>query len=139
MRQRTIGQLRLLRWPQTALRMDHNGRQRMDTCSRDCSRQFRHEHDLLGGKDIPVEAYWGIHTSRALDNFQFSEMRLQHYPVLLRAYGSIKRAAARVNARLGLLSSEKARAIELASRELEAGLLNGHFPIDIFQGGAGTS
>jgi aspartate ammonia-lyase len=109
------------------------------TRSQDFSRTFRQEHDLLGEKDIPADAYWGIHTSRALDNFQLSGLPLNQFPVLLQAYGSVKRAGVRANARLGLLTPEKAQAIEHACSDLEAGLLNDHFPIDMFQGGAGTS
>jgi aspartate ammonia-lyase len=107
--------------------------------SQNRARGFRQEHDSLGEKDIPIDAYWGIHTSRALDNFQLSEMRLSQFPALLRAYGSIKLAAARANERLGVLTAEKAEAIESACRDLESGSLDAQFPIDVFQGGAGTS
>jgi aspartate ammonia-lyase len=107
--------------------------------TQDYSRGFRQEQDSLGEKDIPIDAYWGIHTSRALENFQISEMRVSQYPALLRAYSSIKLAAARTNARLGILDNQKAQAIERACGDLESGSLDENFPIDMFQGGAGTS
>jgi aspartate ammonia-lyase len=116
-----------------------SGDERVLLHSQDYSPGFRQEHDSLGEKDIPIEAYWGIHTSRALENFQLSEMRLSQFPALLRAYASIKLAAVRVNARLGVLNAQKAQAIERACRDLESGSLDKQFPIDVFQGGAGTS
>jgi aspartate ammonia-lyase len=103
------------------------------------SHEFRQERDSLGEKDIPIDVYWGIHTCRAMENFQFSELKLIQYPVFLRAYGAIKLAAARANAQLGVLDDRKAEAIERACGDIESGWLDDQFPIDVFQGGAGTS
>nr|WP_297356582.1 aspartate ammonia-lyase [uncultured Caldimonas sp.] len=99
----------------------------------------RHEHDFLGDKDIPADAYWGVHTSRAVENFPISGQPIGAVPDLVRALAYVKKAAARTNERLGVLNKECARAIEAACDDLLAGQLHEQFVVDVIQGGAGTS
>ncbi|MCR6727664.1 aspartate ammonia-lyase [Agrobacterium fabrum] len=99
----------------------------------------RIEHDLLGNCPIPAEAYYGIHTLRAVENFSISGMRLSDAPNLVNALAAIKEAAARSNAELGLLKGGLAGAIIQASREIRCGSLLDQFVVDLIQGGAGTS
>src|ERR1700744_288698 len=74
----------------------------------------RREHDLLGERDVPADAYWGIHTLRAVENFPITGVPVGHFPELIRSLAFVKQAAARANRRLGHLSAEKAEAIEQA-------------------------
>ncbi len=98
---------------------------------------MRIEHDMLGEKEVPATAYWGIHTQRALENFPFASGRV---PLeLIRAMAMVKRAAAGANRDLGYLPAEKATAIITACDEIMAGSLADQFPLDALQGGAGTS
>ncbi|MDL1948557.1 aspartate ammonia-lyase, partial [Acidobacteria bacterium ACD] len=99
----------------------------------------RREHDLLGERDVPEGALYGIQTLRAVENFPITGIPLSHYPVLVRSLAMVKRAAARANARLGLLDPEVAAAIEKAAQEVVDGHHHGHFVVDMVQGGAGTS
>ena len=100
--------------------------------------QTRIETDLLGKKQIPADALWGIHTARAIENFPVSG-RLVH-PELIKAYGEVKLACAQTNRQLGFWKDqEKAEAIEKACSELSSGLLIDHILVDAIQGGAGTS
>ncbi|WP_374632559.1 aspartate ammonia-lyase [Ferrovibrio sp.] len=99
----------------------------------------RLEHDSLGEKAIPADAYYGIQTQRALENFRISGIGLNHYPNLIRAFGMVKKACALANAKLGYLPLAKCEAIAAACDELIAGKLHDWFTIDVFQGGAGTS
>ncbi|MDX1810711.1 MAG: aspartate ammonia-lyase [Gammaproteobacteria bacterium] len=103
------------------------------------SGQTRMEHDLLGEKDVPRQALWGIHTLRAIENFNISGIRLDHFPEFVEALVTIKRACAVVNADLGLLDKEISNAIVSACDEIQRGLWHGHFVVDMIQGGAGTS
>ncbi len=100
---------------------------------------FRREHDLLGERDVPAGAYYGVHTLRAVENFPISGMAISAYPGLIAALACIKQAAAQANCELGLLPEEKMRAIVAACEELRAGKLHEHFVVDVYQGGAGTS
>lgn len=100
---------------------------------------YRSEHDLLGNRDVPVDAYYGVHTLRALENFPITGTAISIYPDLVRALASIKLAAARANHELGLLDQERANAIVQACEEVRAGKLNDQFVVDVIQGGAGTS
>jgi fumarate hydratase class II len=97
----------------------------------------RVERDSLGEIRVPDEALYGAQTQRAVENFPISGLRMPR--PMLRALGLIKRAAARVNADLGLLQRERAEAIARAADELVDGALDGHFPVDVFQTGSGTS
>ncbi|WLP57474.1 aspartate ammonia-lyase [Agrobacterium fabrum] len=103
------------------------------------SSPMRIEHDLLGNCPIPAEAYYGIHTLRAVENFPISGVRLSDAPNLVNALAAIKEAAARSNAELGLLKGGLAGAIIQASREIRCGSLLDQFVVDLIQGGAGTS
>lgn len=99
----------------------------------------RLEHDLLGDREIPADAYWGVHTLRAVENFPVTGTVVASYPALVRALASVKQAAAQANLDLGLLTSDKADAIIRACKDLRAGTCNEQFIVDMIQGGAGTS
>jgi aspartate ammonia-lyase len=99
----------------------------------------RIEHDLLGDKAVPIEAYYGVQTARALDNFQISGVELRLYPDVIRGLGMVKLAAARANVDCGVFSREILNGIEGACQELIEGKLHDQFRLDVFQGGAGTS
>jgi aspartate ammonia-lyase len=99
----------------------------------------RHEHDLIGDRDVPADAYFGVHTVRAVENFPITGTPISIYPDLVRSLASIKLAAARANQELGLLDASRAGAIVEACEEIRAGRLHDQFVIDVIQGGAGTS
>ncbi|MEU6124707.1 aspartate ammonia-lyase [Streptomyces sp. NPDC047123] len=99
----------------------------------------RREHDLLGDRDVPADAYWGIHSLRATENFPITGIPISVYPQLIDALAAVKEAAARANEELGLLPRAKADAIAAACREIRAGRLHDQFVVDVVQGGAGTS
>ena len=96
----------------------------------------RIEHDPLGKKAVPAGAYFGIHTQRAVENFQISGATVERE--LIKSIAIIKLAACRANSSLGLLVKKKARVIERAAREVIAGKWNEQFVVDVFQAGAGT-
>ncbi len=99
----------------------------------------RTEHDLLGEREVPASAYWGIHTLRALENFPISGVPIGVSGDLLRALALVKHAATLANRDLGLLPEVKAAAIVAACEEVAGGALRGEFVVDMIQGGAGTS
>ncbi len=99
----------------------------------------RREHDLLGDRDVPASAYYGIHTLRAVENFPITGVSISIYPEMIAALAAIKMAAARANRDLGLLDGARTEAIEAACREIMSGKLAGDFVVDVIQGGAGTS
>jgi aspartate ammonia-lyase len=99
----------------------------------------RREHDLLGDRDVPADAYYGVHTLRAVENFPISGTKISIYPDLINALASIKLAAANSNRELGLLDDARADAIIAAAEEIMAGRLHDEFVVDVIQGGAGTS
>jgi aspartate ammonia-lyase len=99
----------------------------------------RREKDLIGQREVPADAYFGIHTLRAVENFAITGSPIARHPALIRALAKVKRAAAQANLELGLLEREKAEAIVLACEEIRAGRLHDQFPVDVIQGGAGTS
>jgi aspartate ammonia-lyase len=99
----------------------------------------RHEHDSLGDRGVPADAYWGISTLRAVENFPVSGRSIGSLRSLLWGLGAVKYAAARANESLGLLDPVKSEAIQRASREVMDGLLDDEFVVDTIQGGAGTS
>jgi aspartate ammonia-lyase len=101
--------------------------------------EYRLEHDSLGEIEVPTEAYYGVQTLRAKDNFHITGMTMAHYPRLINALAYVKQAAAETNASLGLLDEEKSRAIVRACEELLSGKLHDQFVVDMVQGGAGTS
>jgi aspartate ammonia-lyase len=102
-------------------------------------RRTRVEHDLLGDRAVPDDAYYGVHTLRALENFPITGTPISIYPALVRALACIKQAAAMANHELGLLDDERTRAIVLACEEVRDGSLHDQFVVDVIQGGAGTS
>lgn len=101
------------------------------------SASTRIERDTMGELAVPVEAYYGVQTARAIENFPISSLRMPRG--VIRAMGMIKRAAATVNHSLGLLDKQPAEAIKLAATEVVDGKLDAEFPVDIFQTGSGTS
>lgn len=103
------------------------------------SGRTRSEHDLLGDRDVPHEYYYGVQTLRALENFNISGVTLNFYPVLIEAIAMVKKAAAKANYDLGLLSKPITDAIVQACDEIINGKLHSHFVVDMIQGGAGTS
>ncbi len=100
----------------------------------------RTEHDLLGDRKVPVDAYWGIHTLRAMENFPISGHLINDVPELICAMVRVKKASMMANVDLGALPADIAVAIGWACDQvLEEGRCLDQFPIDQFQGGAGTS
>src|SRR6516164_9981627 len=99
----------------------------------------RREHDLLGDRDVPAQAYYGVHTLRAVENFPITGTPISIYPDLVAALASIKLAAAKSNRELGLLDRTRADAIIAAAEEIRSGRLHEEFVVDVIQGGAGTS
>ena len=100
---------------------------------------MRQEHDFIGIKTIPPDAYWGIHTARAVENFPITGQSVAAMPALIRAFAFVKKAAAHANLQLGVISEPTARAIAQACDDLIAGQLHDQFVVDVIQGGAGTS
>jgi fumarate hydratase class II len=99
--------------------------------------QTRVERDSMGEMRVPIDAYYGASTQRAVLNFPISDLRFPRQ--FIRALGQIKQAAARTNEELGLLDAQKAEAIIRAAQEVIDGKLDQHFVLDIFQTGSGTS
>jgi len=99
----------------------------------------RIEHDLLGDKAVPAEAYYGVQTARALENFHISGVELSLYPNLIKAFAMVKLAAARANFECGQFGKVVLGAMEKACQEVIEGRLHDQFRLDVFQGGAGTS
>ena len=97
----------------------------------------RRETDLLGTRDVPADALWGIHTLRAMENFPLANRPVHRR--LVHAYGAVKLAAARTNHELGRWDDATSAAIEAACREMIDGQLDQHVVVDALQGGAGTS
>jgi fumarate hydratase class II len=95
------------------------------------------ERDTMGELAVPADAYYGVQTARAIENFPISPLRIPRS--VIRAMGMIKRAAASVNHALGLLDKKQADAIIEAATEVIEGGLDEEFPVDIFQTGSGTS
>lgn len=100
---------------------------------------FRLEHDLLGDREVPTAAYYGVHTLRALENFPITGISIAVYPDLIRALAQIKKAAAQANQQLGLLDARRAGVIADACGEIIDGQWHDQFVVDVIQGGAGTS
>ena len=100
---------------------------------------MRIEHDLLGEKSIPDDVYYGVQTSRALENFHISGVPISQYPDLIRALAIVKLGAARANYDCKQFSDEILHGIEGACQEIIDGRLHEQFKVDLIQGGAGTS
>ncbi len=103
------------------------------------SSTIRTEHDLLGEREVPADAYYGIHTLRAIENFPISGTQIKAYPELVKGLAAVKKASALANHQFGLLAEEKKDAIVRACDDVMAGELHEYFVVDIIQGGAGTS
>jgi aspartate ammonia-lyase len=99
----------------------------------------RTEKDLLGEKQIPGNAYYGVQTARALENFQLSGVPINHYPGFIEAWAMVKLAAARANTDVGAMKPERLAAIEKAAQAVLEGKYHDQFMVDWYQGGAGTS
>ncbi|WJY89745.1 aspartate ammonia-lyase [Corynebacterium confusum] len=104
------------------------------------AKKSRVEQDLIGEMEVPNSAYYGVHTMRAMDNFQISYVTINSIPEFIRGMAQVKKAAAMANRRLHTLPRKKAEAIMWACDQiLEEGRCMDQFPLDVFQGGAGTS
>ncbi len=101
--------------------------------------ETRIEKDLLGQKEVPADAYYGVQTARALENFQLSGIESNHYPGFVEAWAIVKLAAARANTDVGAMKKERLDAIEKACEAVLAGKYHEQFLVDWYQGGAGTS
>ncbi|MFK4730136.1 aspartate ammonia-lyase [Agromyces mediolanus] len=99
----------------------------------------RVERDSLGEGQVPADAYWGVHTLRALENFPITKRPISVYPELVVALASVKQAAARANRELGVLTPQKAAWIDEACQRIIDGELHDQFVVGVIQGGAGTS
>ena len=99
----------------------------------------RLETDSLGSMEIPLDAYWGIHTARALENFPITRRPISVYTDLIVALAKVKQAAARANKEIGALDGAKADLIDQACSEIIDGKLHDQFLVGVIQGGAGTS
>ncbi|MGH7712643.1 MAG: aspartate ammonia-lyase, partial [Gemmatimonadaceae bacterium] len=102
-------------------------------------KRTRIEHDLLGDREVPDDALYGVQTLRALENFPITGVTLRDFPSLVDALAAVKEAAAMANSQLALLEQDVADAIVRACREVREGRHHEHFLVDMIQGGAGTS
>ena len=100
---------------------------------------FRNESDLLGTLQVPASAYYGVQTQRAIENFKISGQYLSSYPHFIKGLAMVKKAAAKTNYELGLLEQSLYEKIAQSCDELMEGKYHQEFPIDMIQGGAGTS
>jgi aspartate ammonia-lyase len=102
-------------------------------------KRVRLENDSLGTLGVPADAYWGINTARALENFAISGRAISEFPDFIIAYACVKQAAARANAAIGALDPGRAELIDRAAEDIKQGGLLDQFVVDLIQGGAGTS
>lgn len=103
------------------------------------AQQFRTESDLIGELQIPADALYGVQTLRGIENFPISKFKLKDYPTFINGLAYTKLGAAMANHQLGLLTDEQFRAIKQACEEILAGKWHDQFPVDMIQGGAGTT
>ena len=99
----------------------------------------RTEKDLLGFREVPNQFYFGIQTLRAIENFNLSSNKIEQFPNIIKSLAMVKLACAQANNQLGKLDNIKLEAIKYASEQLVNGSFHEQFPIDMIQGGAGTS
>jgi len=99
----------------------------------------RTETDSLGSMEIPADAYWGIHTARARENFPITRRPISVYGDLVTALAMVKQASARANREIGVLDEERAGLIDRAAQRIIDGELHDEFVVGVIQGGAGTS
>jgi len=109
------------------------------TAAASTAAKTRKEHDLLGDKDVPADAYYGVQTARALENFQLSGISINRYPGYVEAWAIVKLAAARANTAVGAMKPERLAMIEKACKAVMDGKYHDQFMVDWYQGGAGTS
>jgi aspartate ammonia-lyase len=102
-------------------------------------KKFRVESDLLGELKVPEEAYYGVQTQRGINNYHISRKQMKDFPDYIIAIAYVKLAAVQTNHALGVIGDEIAGAISQACREIIDGKFHENFPIDMMQGGAGTS
>lgn len=102
-------------------------------------KKFRTESDLIGPREIPQDALYGVQTLRGIENFQISKFHLNEYPLFIKGLAITKMAAAEANHELGLLTDAQYNGIKQACQEIIDGKHHEHFPIDMIQGGAGTT
>jgi aspartate ammonia-lyase len=139
-------------WPDTYYRIVARVAQRMSERLRFAADQLtgkssadevitatRREHDLLGERDVPLSAYYGVQTLRSVENFPISGLPLKNFKHFVDALAFVKKAAAQANSELGVLEKGKMVAICTACDEILAGKLHDQFVVDMIQGGAGTS
>lgn len=107
--------------------------------SETCNKEFRQESDLLGTREVPACALYGVQTLRGLENFEISKFHLYDYPEFINGLAYTKLGAAIANHKLGLLTDEQFKAISQACREILDGKFHDQFPADMIQGGAGTT
>lgn len=107
--------------------------------SETCNKEFRQESDLLGTREVPACALYGVQTLRGLENFEISKFHLYDYPEFINGLAYTKLGAAIANHKLGLLTDEQFEAISRACREILDGKFHDQFPADMIQGGAGTT
>ena len=105
----------------------------------DATTRTRTETDSLGSLEIPADAYWGIHTARALENFPISKRPISVYPDLVSALAMVKQASARANRAIGVLDPKRADLIDRAAQRVIDGHHHDQFVVGVIQGGAGTS
>jgi aspartate ammonia-lyase len=105
----------------------------------DATTRTRTETDSLGSMEIPADAYWGIHTARALENFPIAKRPISVYSDFVRALAMVKQASARANGEIGVLPVEKADLIDRAAQLVIDGKYHDQFVVGVIQGGAGTS
>lgn len=108
----------------------------METTSK---KGFREESDLLGTREIPDSVLYGVQTLRGIENFEISKFHLKDYPLFIKGLAITKWGAAVANHELGLISDEQFNAIVQACKELIEGQHHEQFPVDMIQGGAGTT
>ena len=120
-------------------RMRHANNRMVNVAAQYEAGETREEHDLLGYRNVPKQAYYGIQTMRGIENFNISGISLKFYPVLIEALAMVKKAAAKANHELHLLDDDIALAIVAACSEIINGKYQFHFVVDMIQGGAGTS
>ncbi len=101
--------------------------------------KYRVESDLLGELQVPADAYYGVQTQRAINNYKISGKRMCDYPDFVVAIAYVKLAAIQANNKLGVINATITKAVEQACKEIIAGKMHQDFPTDMMQGGAGTS
>ncbi|NLT26176.1 MAG: aspartate ammonia-lyase [Microbacteriaceae bacterium] len=100
---------------------------------------FRIERDSIGEMQIPADAYWGVNTARAVENFDIARRQISVYADFVIGFAQVKQAACRANVEIGVLDAEIAQYIDRACQDIIDGELHDQFVVGVIQGGAGTS